>query len=111
VKGLNRHTGRAIYDLDHLRQSIVDILGTPKGTRVMRRDYGSDLPDLIDAPLTDVVRLRTFAAAVGSLASQEPRLRVDICTLVPSATDPGRAVLAIEGRVATGERLTAEAPL
>lgn len=50
--GMNRATGAAIADLDHTRQSLSDILGTPIGSRVMRRDYGSLLSDLIDQPQT-----------------------------------------------------------
>ena len=33
----------------HLNQSIADILTTPIGTRVMRPDYGSNIPRLIDS--------------------------------------------------------------
>ena len=38
--GMNTQNGRSLTELDHLRQSIVDILNTPIGSRVMRRDYG-----------------------------------------------------------------------
>ena len=50
--GLNATNGQALSGLDHLRQSIRDILTTRIGTRVMRRDYGSRLPDLVDSPVT-----------------------------------------------------------
>jgi len=42
--GMHRDTVRAITDADHIRQSMSDILRTPVGSRVMRRDYGSPLP-------------------------------------------------------------------
>ncbi|MGD7246543.1 GPW/gp25 family protein, partial [Ralstonia pseudosolanacearum] len=51
MTGMNSSTGRAIADRPHLAQSIGDILTTPIGSRVMRRDYGSEVPDLIDQPL------------------------------------------------------------
>ena len=35
--GMSRHSGMAIEDLDHIRQSVSDILQTPVGSRVMRR--------------------------------------------------------------------------
>lgn len=38
--GMSRHTGAALDGADHLAQSVADILGTPIGSRVMRRDYG-----------------------------------------------------------------------
>ena len=49
--GMNVLNGRSLTGLDHLKQSIADILNTPIGSRVMRRDYGSKLFSLIDAPL------------------------------------------------------------
>ena len=50
MNGINAHTGQALSGIDHLRQSIRDILTTRIGTRVMRRDYGSRLPTLVDTP-------------------------------------------------------------
>lgn len=41
MRGMNSETGKTISGIEHLKQSIVDILTTPVGTRVMRRDYGS----------------------------------------------------------------------
>ncbi|MGL5293614.1 MAG: GPW/gp25 family protein, partial [Aeromonas sp.] len=42
-KGMNATTGRTISSTDHIIQSVRDILITPVGSRVMRRDYGSEL--------------------------------------------------------------------
>ncbi|EDJ4804012.1 baseplate assembly protein, partial [Salmonella enterica] len=39
--GMNRNTGLAISDSEHIGQSMRDILLTPVGSRVMRREYGS----------------------------------------------------------------------
>ncbi|HGJ5879100.1 MAG TPA: baseplate assembly protein, partial [Arsenophonus nasoniae] len=39
--GMNRQTGRFISENAHIAQSVQDILLTPVGSRVMRRDYGS----------------------------------------------------------------------
>jgi hypothetical protein len=48
--GMDAVTGKPMYDTAHLSQSIGDILSTPIGSRVMRRDYGSALFELVDAP-------------------------------------------------------------
>jgi uncharacterized protein len=73
LTGLSRTTAR-IIDLDaHLSQSIADILTTPIGTRVMRRDYGSDLPLLIDAPMNGETMIDLFAATADALDRWEPR--------------------------------------
>lgn len=60
--GMNRATDAAFYDLDHIRQSLSDILETPICSRVMRRDYGLLLSDLIDQPENAVLRLQIMAA-------------------------------------------------
>ena len=66
---MNRHTGRAITGLEHLRQSVGDILSTPIGSRVMRREYGSLVPELLDHPDNDATRVRLNAAVAGALAA------------------------------------------
>ncbi len=76
MTGMNTITGRALDDLDHIRQSIRDILTTPLGSRVMRRDYGSIIPELIDQPANAVNRLRLASATVGAIARWEPRVRI-----------------------------------
>ena len=94
--GINRITGQALEGIDHLRQSIVDILTTPLGSRVMRRDYGSLLPSLIDQPDNAATRLRVYAATAAALMRWEPRLRLTRITLL-SGLRPGQVVLDLEG--------------
>ncbi|MCV6588938.1 MAG: hypothetical protein OIF57_07920 [Marinobacterium sp.] len=53
MQGMDSVTGKPLADMAHIRQSITNILTTPIGTRVMRRDYGSVLPDLIDRPTAE----------------------------------------------------------
>lgn len=78
MTGMSRTTGRALdANSDaHLVQSITDILTTPIGARVLRRTYGSELPDLIDQPMNARTRLRIFAATAMALLRWEPRLRL-----------------------------------
>lgn len=74
MTGLARDTLRGLTPLAHLAQSVEDILFTPLGTRVMRRDYGSRLPDLIDAPINGETVIEVYAATVEALDRWEPRL-------------------------------------
>ena len=79
--GMNAASGRAISATDHIIQSVRDILITPVGSRVMRRDYGSELFYLIDMPQHQATRLRLMAATVQALINWEPRItvtRVDV---------------------------------
>ncbi|EKM0775929.1 baseplate assembly protein, partial [Escherichia coli] len=54
--GMSQSNGKAITDTDHLRQSVRDILLTPQGSRIARREYGSLLSALIDQPQNPALR-------------------------------------------------------
>ena len=96
MNGIDRHTGRSIAGADHLLQSIDDILSTPIGTRIGRRDYGSLVPEQLDQPNNDLGRLRVIAAAALALMRQEGRARIRRITLSPGASAHS-AVLTITG--------------
>ncbi|EEX7250423.1 phage tail protein [Escherichia coli] len=63
--------------MEHLKQSVRDILTTPLASRVMRREYGSLVPDLIDEPMNNTTRLQCMSAAVIALTRWEPRIAPD----------------------------------
>lgn len=91
---MNATTGRRISRREHISQSITDILTTPIGSRVMRRDYGSNIPDLVDQPMTTENILRLQSATVSAIEEFEPRTRISRVTLQTATS--GRAVLCIE---------------
>lgn len=91
---MNATTGRRMVWRDHIGQSIADILTTPIGSRIMRRSYGSYIPQLIDQPLTPANILRLQAATAQAIMKHEPRTRLRRAML-QMGTD-GRAVLTIE---------------
>lgn len=97
MRGMSATTGRAIEGLDHLRQSIADILTTPIGTRVMRRDYGSLLLELIDQPFNGATRMKLYGATATALMRWEPRIRLTRIDLTVGA-EPGTFVIELEGR-------------
>ena len=82
MNGLNAHTGKALSGRDHLRQSVTDILRTPIGSRVMRRDYGSRLFALIDNPVSPAWKTECYAAVAEALERWEPRYRLSRVQLV-----------------------------
>lgn len=75
--GMSRNDGQAIADTDHLRQSVRDILLTPQGSRLARREYGSLLSALIDQPQNPALRLQIMSAVYVALNRWEPRLTLD----------------------------------
>lgn len=104
MNGMNAQTGRAISGLEHLYQSIAKILTTPLGSRVERRDFGSELPDLVDAPGNDATKVRLYSATATALMRQEPRVKLTRVRLADENTDPTAPILDIEGTTTeTGE--------
>ncbi|MBN8263045.1 MAG: GPW/gp25 family protein [Xanthomonadales bacterium] len=103
--GVSASTGRELSGADHLRQSIADILTTPLGSRVMRRDYGSLLPELVDQPFNDATRLRLFGATALALMRWEPRIRL-IRVQLFRGDSAGAYTLEIDGVLVDSTRST-----
>ena len=96
--GMSRDTGRAITETDHLRQSVRDILLTPQGSRLARREYGSLLSaQAIDQPQNPALRLQIMAAVYVALRRWEPRLQLDTITVNSSSMD-GAMVIELAGQ-------------
>ena len=102
MTGMDNTTGRAISDVAHIWQSVRDILTTPIGSRVMRRDYGSLIPELLDQPTNPATRLRLMSASVSALVRWERRLRVS--SLRFSVDAQGNAFLDIDADRVDGPR-------
>ena len=110
MRGMSRSTGKPLDGVAHLAQSIGDILTTPVGSRVMRRDYGSLLPRLIDQPFNAATRIRLFAATAAALMRWEPRIQLDQVRM-ELGDAPGAVVVTVEGTrtdtpVPTAARIT-----
>lgn len=95
MNGTDANTGKPLDGLAHLQQSIKDILTTPIGSRVMRRDYGSRLPRLVDAPMNRATLIDLYAATAEALLTWEPRFSVQQVVAVSAA--PGRVELMVTG--------------
>ena len=94
--GMNVLNGRSLTGLDHLKQSIADILNTPIGSRVMRRDYGSKLFSLIDAPLNRGTLVDIYAVTAEALMKWEDRLLVSAVDI--TSAQLGQITLKITGK-------------
>jgi len=94
--GIDRRTGAVLTDWAHVVQSIEDLLTTRVLSRLMRRDYGSDVPLLIDAPMTDESLLRFYAAVAEALNRWEPRFELEELSFEAAGPD-GRVTLRLSG--------------
>lgn len=95
MAGMARTSGAVLDGLDHIRQSVADILATPIGSRVGRREYGSLLPELIDQPMTPANILRVYAASAVAISRNEDRLRLRRVNLT-AGDMPGAATIIID---------------
>lgn len=92
--GLDRETGKPLYDWSHTLQSISVIMTTGIGERVMRRYFGSAVPRLLGENMVPETFVRFFAA-IGIALEQEPRVRL-IQIRPISVARTGRAYLQLE---------------
>lgn len=108
--GMSRDTGAALTDLDHIRQSVRDILLTPVGSRVMRRSYGSLLSALIDQPQNEALRLQIMSACYMAILQWEPRVKLTGISY-ESAFDGGMVVEITGSRTDTAQDFSLTVPV
>lgn len=63
-------------DRENIKDSILHILTTPLGSRVMRPDFGCILPELIDRPLTQSTLAQIMTGVIEAISFWEPRVSV-----------------------------------
>lgn len=73
---INAENGKEMSSAAHIRQSIYDIIKTPKGSRPMEPDYGCDLFGFIDAKMSGENTLRVSQSVHEAVERWEPRVRV-----------------------------------
>lgn len=94
---MSRDTGANIYDLEHLRNSLKDILSTPKGSRVELRSYGSDLYQLIDRPVNSSLVMHMRQTIFEAVEKWEPRIAIDKVILNLDEINLGKVGVILEG--------------
>ena len=92
-QGMNAQTGRRLTGLDHLKQSIANILHTRIGSRVMRRTFGSNLFERIDQPQNDLTRVGIIADIAEALDKWEPRFSLKQVKLTGTAEEQNNGKL------------------
>ncbi|MFW5408092.1 GPW/gp25 family protein [Pectobacterium brasiliense] len=107
--GMSRDSGQTLGDLEHIRQSVRDILITPVGSRVMRRNYGSLLSALIDQPQNPAVKLQVMAACYMALLRWEPRITLTAINL--TSTFDGKLAVDITGVLADSNAVSLSIPV
>lgn len=96
--GLNRNTGKALEGAEHVLQSIRDIITTPRGSRVMLREYGCAVPDMVDRPINELFEIELHASIAEALAKWEPRFRLT-SVWISGRSPRGQVIIGIEGTI------------
>lgn len=96
MQGMNINNGKTLSDLEHLKQSITNILTTPIGSRVMRRDYGSRIFSRLDNPINGELVAEIYSDIVEALYDYEPRFELTKVSVV--SVDKGQIILDLEGK-------------
>lgn len=95
MRGMSKETGKELEGIEHIKQSIVEILTTPMGSRIMRRNYGSRLFELVDKPINRDFSLEIYAATAEALERWEKRFKLEKVKI--TGIKEGKVMLMLEG--------------
>jgi uncharacterized protein len=84
---------------DHVRQSILLILQTAKGERVMRPDFGARLSDLTFEPVTQATITLAEHYVKEALTRFEPRIVVLNVGITVNPQEPDHLLIGLQYRV------------
>lgn len=80
---------------DNVEQSLHILLMTQLGERVMRSDFGTQLPSLVFSPGSTQYLSLLENAVTEAVINWEPRVAIDDVTAEADATDPFKVVVSI----------------
>ena len=96
---MSRYNESVLTEIEHINQSLEDIATTPIGSRLMRRDYGTLLANLIDQPISEVLYLKIYSTLYTAYVRWEDR--VDISQMNVVDIKNGQLILDIVGFLKT----------
>lgn len=108
---INKNNGRTLLnEQESIRQSLDDIITTPIGSRVMRREYGSLIFELLDQPINDSLVLKCYSAIYTAVSRWEDR--ISISAIFMSSVKESGLIFDIEGfSTVSGEQMNLRIPL
>lgn len=72
-----------VYNEDAINKSIVNILGTRKGSRVFRRRFGSFVNDILFDPMDSTSVSRLKREIIDAIGEWEPRIIMNSAEVLP----------------------------
>jgi len=92
---MSRYIGSELTEIEHIKQSLADIATTPIGSRLMRREYGTLLANLIDQPISEALYLKIYSTLYTAYVRWEDR--IDISQINVAELKKGQLILDIVG--------------
>lgn len=89
---MSRHDGKELSYTDYLAEAIVDVLLTPIGSRVGRRNYGSRLFRLLDSNVTRYLPLQMSNAIADAIMRNLPIVKVEQVKITALQLSEGRVI-------------------
>jgi phage baseplate assembly protein W len=71
MRGMNTTTGQNIEGIAYLQQRLRDVLTTPKGSRIMRREFGCGIFQRIDQNMTPAWAILCFSDIAAAIDNPE----------------------------------------
>lgn len=100
---ISRHTGERITELEHIRESLLDILSTPLYRRTQRGWYGSKLNTRVDKPVNRATISDMRMDVAEAVDRCEPRVNITNTGLDLTKLDEGIIIVSVTVRIkATG---------
>lgn len=73
---MSRYNGSTLTELEHIQQSLEDIATTPIGSRIVRREYGTLLANLMDQPISEALYLKIYSTLYSAYVRWEDRIEI-----------------------------------
>jgi phage baseplate assembly protein W len=96
----DRKIAMSEYEVD-IKEAIWIILGTAKGERVMRPDFGCGIHDFVFAPINTATVNLVENAVREALTLWEPRIELTKVEVSTEQADEGKLIVSIDYRVRT----------
>lgn len=107
---MSRFNGSELTEHEHIFQSLEDIASTPFGSRIMRREYGTQLANFIDQPISQSLYLKCYSSLYAAFLRWENR--IEISQIIVAEVSSGKMILDIEAiLIKTGDPLNFQIPV
>ena len=105
-KGTDRNTGAEISGIAYLRQRLFDVINTPLGSLVGRRDFGSRFYELVDRNVDSRFHMEAYIRLSEAIHAPTNGLEdFNLSEMVVDQEGPGHYAIIIRGTTKDGNTI------